>query len=692
MIDTTTSDGTCFLRLDNPPLNAVTFDLLDELVAGIDQARADPDVYSIMILGRADHFSAGADLNIFAALKTADDAIRTSQRFQEAFDAIEASDKPVAAVLAGKVMGNALELAAACHYRVCESRTQFSMPEVTLGINPGAGGTQRLPRLVGAAAALRMLLTARPVGAIEAEQLGLVDAVCGAEQLVGTARNLLDRHGAPRATRDLTDKISDATANVAAFAQARSRADRGRPEIIAPHRIIDAVETGLTESFQAGLVREQEIFAECMDTAAARNKIHVFFATRKTAHAPDLADIEASKPAAAGVVGMGSMGTGIAHALIIAGLGVVACDENADALARGAARIRKSVEKRVEDGKMRPKRAQRMLGLLTTTTDWSLLAGADIVIEAVYEDVAVKQAVLGRLESICGPETLIASNTSTLSLDVLAGVLERPERLVGLHFFNPAHRMPLVEVIRRDGTDPGVAATALKFARAIRKTPVLVRNRVGFIVNRLFIPYLKEAFALLGEGAAARDIDAAMVEYGFPMGPLTLIDMAGIDILAVTDAVLVEAFPDHGPLSPIVGRLVEAGALGQKTGCGVYSYARGDYTPVDSDQAAAIIADVQRDAGVEPREVSREEITDRLVLRMVAEAFCVLEEGIAQRESDIDAATVLGTGWPDFRGGVIRTARQMGLPAIVERLDELAARLGPRYRPCTTLCKMKGQG
>jgi len=559
------------------------------------------------------------------------------------------------------------------------------MPEVNLGINPGAGGTQRLPRLVGPAAALRMLLTARPIGAVEAGKLGLVDAVCDAEQLVGTARNLLDRHGGPRATRDLTDKVSDAKVNAAAFAQARSRAARGRPEIIAPHRIIDAVETGLAESFNAGLVREQEIFAECMATAATRNKIYVFFATRKTAHAPDLDDVEASTPATAGVVGMGAMGTGIAHALIIAGLPVTVCDEDADALARGAGRIRTSVEKRVADGKMSPKRAQRMLGLLTTTTDWSDLARAEIVIEAVYEDVAVKQAVLGRLESICGPETIIATNTSTLSLDVLADVLTRPERLVGLHFFNPAHRMPLVEVIRHEGIDAAVAATALKFTRAIRKTPVLVRNREGFIVNRLFIPYLKEAFTLLGEGAAAPDIDAAMVEFGFPMGPLTLIDMAGIDILAATDAVLVEAFPDHGPLSPIVDRLVQAGALGQKTGCGVYRYEAGDYTPCDSEATAAIIASVQGDAGTAPREVSREEITDRLVLRMVAEAFCVFEDGIAQRESDIDAATVLGTGWPDFRGGVIRHARELGLDAVVKKLDGLAATLGPRYRPCETL-------
>ena len=688
MIDYSTSDGICSLRLDNPPLNAITFDLLTELQAGIGAAGADADVRGIVILGRADHFSAGADLNIFDSLVTPDDAIRTSRLFQEAFDAVEASTKPVVAVLAGKVMGAAVELAAACHYRVCESRATFSMPEVNLGINPGAGGLQRLPRLVGASAALQMLLTARPVRAAQAQRLGLVDAVCEPDQLVETARHVLTRGARPTSQR--TDKIDDPRANDEAFAQAEKHLARVREEIIAPRMIVQAVRTGLEESFQAGLLAEQEAFARCAATPAARNKIYVFFATRKTGKVPTLAGIEAKTLARTAVVGMGSMGTGIAHALIISGRPVVVCDESAEALIRGTERIRTSVQKRVDDGKMPADRAIRMLGLLTTTTHWPDLAGADVVIEAVYEDADVKQAVLARIESVCDDEAIIATNTSTLSLDVLADDMVCPERLVGLHFFNPAHRMPLVEVIRRGATDPAVVATAMKFARDIRKTPVLVSNREGFIVNRLFIPYLKEAFALLEEGASARDIDAAMVEFGFPMGPLTLIDMAGIDILAATDAVLVEAFPDHGPLSPIVDRLVEAGLFGQKARCGVYRYDPGDYTPHASDATADIVADVRRNAGIEPRDTSGQEITDRLVLRMVAEAVAVLEEGIAQRESDIDAAAVLGIGWPDFRGGPLRYARDRGLDAVADRLDALAADLGPRYAAGKLIRNMKG--
>lgn len=692
MIDYEVSDGVCVLRLNNGPLNVISFELLDALVAAVARACADDAAEGIVIIGSNEHFSAGADIRCLEAAAARGEAVRMSRVYQDAFGAVEDSTKPVVAAVAGKAMGSALELASACHYRVCDSRTKFSMPEVNLGINPGAGGTQRLPRVMGAGPALRLLLTAGAIGADEAEASGLVDAVCSDGRLLAAARALLARAEGPRPTSLRTDKIDDPAANEAAFAWAEKHLTRVRPENIAPNRVLQAVRTGLDDSFAAGLLAEQKAFEQCRATRATENMIYTFFATRATSKAPDLEGIQAARLTRTGVVGMGSMGTGIAHALIIAGKPVVACDECPNALERGADRIRKSVLKRVDDGKMDAGRADAMLDLLTASTDWQDLAGAEIVIEAVYEDVAVKQAVLARIESICGEDTILATNTSTLSLDTLAEKLARPERLVGLHFFNPAHRMPLVEVIRRDATDPAVAATALRFARDIRKTPVLVSNREGFIVNRLFIPYLKEAFSLLEEGAAARDIDAAMVEFGFPMGPLTLIDMAGIDILAATDAVLVEAFADHGPLSPIVAKLVEAGSLGQKTGCGVYRYERGDYTRHDSDAAAAIIAAVQRDAGADPRNVSSEEITDRLVLRMVREAFGVLEEGIAQRESDIDVATVLGTGWPDFRGGVLRYARDTGLGVVVERLDELAGTLGPRFQPCKMLRDMKGQG
>ena len=684
MIEYSVSEGLCILRLDNPPLNAITFEMLDELRAAIARANADSSVSGIVITGAGGGFSAGADVNIFEGLSTDDDAIETSRVFQEAFDAVEASAKPVAAAVAGKVIGGALELAMACHFRLCDAATRFSMPEVRLGINPGAGGTQRLPRLIGVGEALKMLLTGGSIDARKACDLGLIDVICQSESLAEAAGELLASEAAVK-TSLRTDKISDAD-----YTRAEKLVAAERDEIIAPRKILQTVRIGLEDSFEAGLLAERDAFAECMRTGATRNRIYLFFATRKTAHAPSLAGIAGGRISSVAVAGMGSMGTGIAQALIAAGRSVIVCDADDSALQRGLGRIRRSFDKQLDSGRISAARHSSTLDLVSTTTSWQDLAGADLVIEAVYEDAAVKRGVLGEIEAACGPETIVATNTSTISLDVLAEGMARPERLVGLHFFNPAHRMPLVEVIYRSGTDDVVTATAMSLAKSIGKTPVLVRNREGFLVNRLFVPYLKEAFWLLQEGAEAGAIDAAMVEFGFAMGPLTLIDMAGIDILAFTDEVLGRAFPYHGGPCQIVDRLVAAGQLGQKSGSGVYRYEPGDYTRHDSQAALSIIEQVQHDTATTPRSIGADEITGRLVLRMAAEAFCVLAEQIAQRESDIDAATVLGIGFPGFRGGILKYARDLGLDTVIDRLEELAERFGPRFRPCELMYEMKG--
>ena len=689
MIESTVSGGVCVLRLNAPPVNTITFALLDELVAAVRRACAEPRVRGIILTGRPDHFSAGADLALFRDLSNAEEAVRASRVFQEAFQAVEDSAKPVAAAVAGRVMGSALELAMACHYRVCDKAARFSMPEVTLGINPGGGGTQRLPRLVGAEEALGMLLTGDAVDARRACVTGLMDAVCAGDDLVESARALLQSAAAPRRTSGRTDRLNGA-ADEAAFRSAPERLAGVRPEIIAPRIILEAVRTGLKESFRAGLRKEQEGFAECMGTPAARNKIYLFFAARQAGKIPALPAGPAADITRAAVIGMGSMGTGIAQAFITCGIRVAVLDQDDAALRKGADRIRSSIRGRVEQGDLKPEAAEGILGLLSTTADWEQVADAPLVVEAVFEETAVKRAVIGRIEAACGDGTIIATNTSTISLDVLAAGLRRPERLVGMHFFNPAHHMPLVEVIRRDATADSVVAAALGFVKSIRKTPVLVRNREGFLVNRLFIPYLKEAFWLLEEGADAPAIDGAMVEFGFPMGPLTLVDMAGLDVLVLTDRVLSRAFPAHGLLSQVAVRLVERGCLGQKSGAGVYRYEKGDRTPYPSAETAQVIAEVQQAAGRAPRPVGKDEITRRLVMRMVNEAFYVMEEGVAQRESDLDVALVLGTGFPDFRGGVLRYARDLGLGNVRADLDRLAEEHGARFSPCRHLREMEG--
>jgi 3-hydroxyacyl-CoA dehydrogenase len=692
MVQYTVSGGVCDMRLDAPPLNAITFGLLEELAAALGRAGADPAVRGIVIVGGADHFSAGADVGLFRDIAGPEEAERTSRVFQEAFAAVENSAKPVVAAVAGRVLGSALELAMACHFRVAAREARFAMPEVTLGINPGAGGTQRLPRLVGPAEALRMLLTGEAVDAPQALRLGLIDVICEGGDLLEDARAMLRVAPGPRKTSLCTDKVTSAAANEAAFRWARERLASVRPEIIAPRVILEAVQAGLEQSVEAGLRKEQEGFAACMATPATRNRIYLFFATREAGKIAGLAAESGPAVTRAAVIGMGSMGTGIAQALIAGGIRAVVLDQDAAALQRGEDRIRASIRNRVEQGRLAPQAAEGMLGLLSTTTEWRKIADAQLVIEAVFEEVAAKRGVLGLIEAACSEAAIIASNTSTISLDVLAEGMGRPERLIGMHFFNPAHVMPLVEIIRRAATPATVVAAAVRVARTLRKTPLLVRNRVGFLVNRLFIPYLKEAFWLLEEGADAPAIDTAMVGFGFPMGPLALIDMAGLDVLVQTDRVLTGALPSHGPLSNIVVRLVEGGRLGQKSGSGVYRYEKGGRTALPSAETARIVAEVQKAEGRSPRRAPADEIARRLVLRMVGEAFCVLEEGIAQRESDIDVAMVLGAGFPDFRGGVLKYARDCGLAAVRADLDGLAERCGPRFAPCRLLREMEGVG
>jgi len=690
MIDYEVSDGVCVLRLNAPPLNTITFPLLEAFCAALRRATADASVQGIIITGGPEQFSAGADVNLFQEIQTPDGAIRISRVFQEAFQEVEDCPKPVVAAMAGTVIGGAVELAAACHYRVATERTRFRMPEVTLGINPGSGGTQRLPRLVGVEAALKMLLAAETVSAKRALDLGLLDAVCPGGELMEQALSLLRAAPAPRKTTERTERVQDPAANQAAFRKAEDLISTIRPELIAPRKIVDAVRVGLEESVEAGLRKEQTGFAECMATRATQNKIALFFATRQTSRLPELEGIQPRRIAKAAVVGMGTMGSGIAQGMIVSGLPVAALDQNEAALARGVERIRGSIERRVAQGRLSQEEAAATLARLSGTTRWEDLAGADLVVEAVFEKLEVKRSVLHRLEEIGSAETILATNTSTISPDLLAKGMKHPERLVGLHFFNPAHTMPLLEIIRRDATPPEVLAAAAKLAKTLGKTPVVVRSRVGFVVTRLFVPYLQEAFSLLEEGAAAREIDTAMVEFGFPMGPLELIDMSGLDILKDTQRVLAGEFPPHGRLSEIVSRLVERGHLGQKAGVGVYRYEPGSHSTHESPATAEIVAGVQRASGLVPRLVEREEIAERLVLRMLVEAYRVLEEGIVRSASDLDVAMVLGIGFPDFRGGPLKYARDLGIEHVRARLEELAARCGPRFEPNQLLRNAQG--
>ncbi len=684
MIDYQVTERLAVLRLDDRPLNAIGFAMLDALRAAVQRAHSEPDVAAVVITGGPEHFSAGADVHIFRQLQSPEDCLRTSRTFQETFQQIADSRIPVAAVLSGRVAGAAVELAAACRVRIATPQTSFVMPEVTLGINPGAGGTQRLPRLVGVQSALQLMLTGKPWNAQEALEQGLLDAICCYDEALELAAKLC-------ATAAATRYASPPGVSDAVWSWAEKFLATVRPEVIAPREILRCVKVGLDKSFQCGLQQEQQSFAECMQTLATRNKIYLFFAVRQAGKPPalrsgtdELATPQKNSelPKKAAVVGAGNMGGGIAQALVQAGIEVMLYDVEQAALARARQRIEASLERRATEGKLTRQQVAQMLQKLSEATAIEQLASAELVVEAVFEEPSVKRDVLGRLEAVCGRRTIIASNTSTIPLGTLAAGMAHPHRLIGMHFFNPAHHMPLVEVIPSQHTSSEVLASVLAIAKALRKTAVVVADRPGFLVNRLFVPYLLEAFRLLEEGAEGADVDAVAQEFGFPMGPLQLADMAGLDVLASTAQVLGEAYPRHGPVPLSVSKLVQLRQLGQKTGRGVYSYRPGDYTPRHNPTISQVLAEARQTSGCSTRTIDAPEIAERLVFRMIAEATWVLAEGVAQHESDLDVAMVQGVGFPDFRGGPMRYARSLGLASVARRLQKLAETNGERFAPC----------
>jgi len=734
VIELTVANRLAVARLNQPPAHLLDPPLLDRLCSVLDQALADAGIELVLLRGDDRLFSGGADVELFHGIRSAADAVALSTRFQAAFRRIEDSPKPVVAALAGHVVGGALELAMACHARIAAPQTRFSMPEVHLGINPGAGGTVRLPRLIGVQPALEMLLTGSPIDAQTALSRGLIDMIAEPHQWPAAAEALFNAFDAsaagaagssdrlaPWRTTRRDDRLGSAEERQAAWRWADEVIARCRPELIAPREILDTVRRGVEESSDAGFRAEGLAFARCMATAAAQDKIYLFMARKAADKSPQIAPIATapvfsqsdaarrpenetatrpqseavacpeSKTAAlpppirrAAVVGLGTMGAGIAQALAEAGIDVLGVDPCAAAVASARTRIEQSWQRRRSQGKLDPRTHEELAARLRLTVAAEPDSPCDLLIEAVVEDPALKREVLARGEAAVTPEGIVATNTSTINLDDLAPALKRPARFLGMHFFHPAQSMPLVEVIPRAGTTAEVAAAVVALVKRLKKTPIIAANREGFVVNRLFIPYLKEAFWLLHEGAAAEQIDRAMTDFGFAMGPLQLIDMSGLDILVKTDAVMQRAFPYHGPLPPAAARLVEHGLLGQKTSAGVYRYEPGDRTPRPNPAAEEIIAAVRLE---QPRDaaVAASEIADRLVLRLAVEAFRALDEQLVGRPGDLDVAMVLGTGLADFRGGPLRYARRRGLGDVLARLSSFERLHGARFAPPTSL-------
>jgi len=666
--------------LENPPVNAMNGAARQALLAAIERAEAENAVRAVVIRGAGKLFSGGADITEF-------DKPWEEPGLPELVNRIERSAKPVLAAIHGTCYGGGLELALCCHYRLAAPSAMMALPEVRIGLLPGAGGTQRLPRLIGPRAAIAFMVDGGPVSAEKALALGLVDQVTEgdlAEKALEVARGL---PGKPiRRTGELPVPASLAQDVAAAHAQLNPRSLSKAPE-----RIIDCV-AAITPDFVTGQASEYRLFEELKDSEASRGLRHAFFGERKVSRIPGLpAGTAVREIATAGVVGGGVMGTGIAIALLNAGLKVTMVELRAEALTKAQAAIRNTIQRDVDKGRVGQDKADARIAAFTPAGSLDALATADLVIEAVFEEMGVKEQVFTALDAIVRPDAILASNTSTLDLDRIANFVKDPSRVIGLHFFSPANIMKLLEVVRGRETAPDVLATGLAFAKRIGKVGVVSGVCDGFIGNRMFEEYLRQVYLLLEEGALPQQIDAALEGWGFAMGPCRTMDLAGQDIGWAIRKRRVAEYPDR-PYSAIPDRICELGRFGQKTGKGFYVYPDGRTAQIDPE-IEKLIVEYSAEIGAERRAIADDEIVSRCLLALINEGARIIEEGIAYRPIDVDMIYLFGYGFARERGGPMFQADVLGLPAVLARLRALAAgRNGWAFTPAALIEKLANDG
>ncbi len=663
-------DGVAVLTLDNPPVNGLGYETRRALVAGLDQALADPAVLAVVINGAGKSFTGGADIREFGK-----PAAMQEPNLLSVISAFEASPKPVVVAIHGVCMGGGLELALGCHYRLASSGTQVALPEVKLGLVPGAGGTQRLPRAIGLETAMNMIVSGHPVAsealaAIPGQKL--FDRIVDGD-LLAAAKSFARERAADAGPHPRMRDRRVAHANVEGFVLfTRTTVGAMAKDYPAAQRCVDCVEAAARKRFDDGMKFERDTFAALMMSPESRALRHAFFAERaasKIADVPD--DTPQREVRKVGVIGAGMMGGGIAMNFLNAGLPVVILETKQEALDRGVATIRKNYEGNVRKGSLSEAKFEARMALLQPTLDYADLADCDLIIEAVFEEMGVKQAVFEQLDAVAKQGAILASNTSTLDLDKIASFTKRPQDVIGLHFFSPAHVMKLLEVVRGKATAKDVLATAMSVAKKIRKTAVVSGVCDGFIGNRMIEQYSRQAMFLLEEGALPAQVDAAAERFGFMMGPFRMSDLAGNDIgWAIRKRRYVEQ-PEL-TYSAVADRLCEQGRFGQKTGAGWYDYKPGDRKAHPSALVDALIVEHSKNAGIARRKIVDAEIVERLVYALVNEGAKILEEGIAAKAGDIDMVYLFGYGFPPFRGGPMRYADEVGAFNVVRAMRRYA--------------------
>jgi len=690
LVQLTKDNGIAVITINNPPVNALSPGVPEGISEALDQIAQDDTIEAAVLIGGGRTFVAGADIKEFGKMTSGKSR---GPGLLPLLLKIEDSSKPVVMAIHGTAFGGGLELAMAGHYRVALSSAQVGQPEVKLGLIPGAAGTQRLPRLAGVAKAVEMCAGGNPVKADEALKSGIVDCIIKGDLLAGAVAFAREgAHKPARKTRERNERLGDAVDNAQIFSAARETAAKKQRGLLAPIVAIDAVEAATKLSFEEGCRVEQKLFIECLFSEQSKSLIHVFFSEREVGKIPDVPKETPILPIkSAAVVGAGTMGGGIAMVLANAGIPVILKEADQSALDRGLATIQSNYANSVKRGRFSQEVAGERLKRITPTQTYDDFSGVDLVIEAVFEGMALKKEVFKELDRVCKPGAILASNTSTLSIDEIASSTSHPGSVIGTHFFSPANVMRLLEIVRGKATSKEVIATCMQLSKALGKVGVLVGNCRGFVGNRMFGPYRREAQFLVEEGASVEAVDRALADFGMAMGPLATGDLAGLDVgWRIRQEYRHLEVP--GIRQPFAeDRLCELGRYGQKTGAGWYQY--GDQRRATPDPLVAeLIAKWVAEAGVAQRQISAAEIVERCLYALVNEGARILEEGYALRASDIDIIYINGYGFPAHRGGPMWYADTVGLKQAYERVSEFQRQHGEIWQPAPLLKRLAEQG
>ncbi|MBX2879507.1 MAG: enoyl-CoA hydratase/isomerase family protein [Granulosicoccus sp.] len=673
MIDITTTESICFISLNSPPVNAIGAALRKQLLLAISNAYEDATIELVVLGSGLPLFCAGADIHEFRSGQ-----LEAEPDLPAICAVLDSAPKLTLAAINGTAMGGALELALACDYRMGLAGTKLGLPEVQLGLIPGAGGTQRLPRIIDIETATQMMVTGKPLSAEEAFGVGLLDRVVPREEVfqesvLRYARELLHLRVPPRHSADRSIDMSGVSETF--FEDQRTAIAKKLRGQIAPLRALESIEAASQLSLDEGLRQERASFDDLLTTSQARGMIHLFFAEREALKIPGLTPATTARQLhEVGVAGAGTMGVGISIALLDAGLPVVLLDNNPQALESGFATIAAHYQRAVEKNRIDRTLADKRLGNLKLTQNLMDLSSVDLIIEAVFESMSVKQALFRELDDICKPGAILATNTSTLNLDAIAAATRRPEDVIGLHFFSPANLMRLLEIVRGDKTANDVLKSAQQLSRRINKLPVVVKVCFGFVGNRMLEPYFREASRLMLEGASATHIDRVLTDFGMAMGVLSMGDLAGIDVGFRVRSERRSEFEKDPGYQAIQDKLYELGRYGQKTGRGVYRYE--DRRRVDDPEVTLLCEAIATELGISRRTISDTEILERCLYPLINEGFLLLEEGIAYRAGDCDLIWVNGYGFPSARGGPMHYASELGYKHVLQGMDKYRKALG----------------